>query len=50
MVGAPMRAEALRKNKGRQRKADGGEEIDDIIDVKLPKLQHKAEEDVESLE
>lgn len=25
------------------------EEIDDFIDVKLAKLQHKAEEDVESL-
>lgn len=32
-----------------QRKADGKEEIDDIIDVKLAKLQRKAEEDVESL-
>ena len=35
--------------KDRQRKADGKEEIDDLIDVKLAKLQRKAEEDVESL-
>ena len=35
--------------KSRQRKADGKEEIDDIIDVKLAKLQRKAEEGVESL-
>lgn len=48
MVGAPMRAEALRKNKSRQRKADGREEIDDLIDVKLAKLQRKAEENEES--
>ena len=33
----------------RQLDADGKEEIDDIIDVKLAKLQRKAEEDVESL-
>ena len=36
--------------KYRQLDADGKEEIDDIIDVKLAKLQRKAEEDVESLE
>ena len=41
MVGAPMRADALRKNKSRQRKADGKEEIDNLIDVKLAKLQRK---------
>ena len=35
--------------KYRQLDADGKEEIDDIIDVKLAKLQRKAEEDVESL-
>lgn len=35
--------------KYRQRKADGWEEIDDLIEVKLPKLQRKAEEGVESL-
>lgn len=35
--------------KYRQLNADGKEEIDDIIDVKLAKLQRKAEEDVESL-
>ena len=35
--------------KYRQRKADGEEDIDDLIDVKLAKLQRKAEEDVESL-
>lgn len=35
--------------KYRQLDADGKEEIDDIIDVKLSKLQRKAEEDVESL-
>ena len=35
--------------KYRQLDADGKEEIDDIIDVKLAKLQHKAEKDVESL-
>lgn len=34
--------------KYRQLDADGKEEIDDIIDVKLAKLQRKAEEDVES--
>lgn len=34
--------------KYRQRKADGGE-IDDLIDVKLGRLQRKAEEGVESL-
>ena len=37
------------KWKYRQLDADGKEEIDDIIDVKLAKLQRKAEEDVESL-
>ena len=35
--------------KYRQLNADGKEEIDDIIDVKLAKLQRQAEEDVESL-
>lgn len=35
--------------KYRQLDADGKEEIDDIIDVKLAKLQRKAEEDVKSL-
>lgn len=35
--------------KYRQLDADGKEEIDDLIDVKLAKLQRKAEEDVESL-
>lgn len=35
--------------KYRQLDADGREEIDDLIDVKLAKLQRKAEEDVESL-
>ena len=35
--------------KYRQLDADGKEEIDDIIEVKLAKLQRKAEEDVESL-
>lgn len=35
--------------KYRQLDTDGKEEIDDIIDVKLAKLQRKAEEDVESL-
>ena len=35
--------------KYRQLDADGKKEIDDIIDVKLAKLQRKAEEDVESL-
>ena len=35
--------------KYRQLDADGKEEIDDIIDVKLAKLQRKAEEDAESL-
>lgn len=35
--------------KYRQLDADGKEEIDDIIDVKLAKLQRKAEEDVENL-
>ena len=35
--------------KYRQLDADGKEEIDDIIDVKLAKLQRKAEKDVESL-
>ena len=35
--------------KYRQLDADGKEEIDDFIDVKLAKLQRKAEEDVESL-
>ena len=35
--------------KYRQLDADGKEEIDDIIDVKLAKLQRKAEEDVERL-
>lgn len=34
--------------KYRQLDADGKEEIDDLIDVKLAKLQRKAEEDVES--
>lgn len=35
--------------KYRQLDADGKEEIDDIIDVKLAKLQRKAEKGVESL-
>ena len=35
--------------KYRQLDSDGKEEIDDLIDVKLAKLQRKAEEDVESL-
>ncbi|WP_440441705.1 helix-turn-helix domain-containing protein [Phascolarctobacterium succinatutens] len=35
--------------KYRQLDTDGKEEIDDIIDVKLAKLQRKAEEDAESL-
>mgnify|MGYP003553722500 FL=1 len=35
--------------KYRQLDADGKEDIDDLIDVKLAKLQRKAEEDVESL-
>ncbi len=35
--------------KYRQLAADGKEEIDDLIDVKLAKLQHKAEEGAESL-
>lgn len=35
--------------KYRQLDADGKEEIDDLIDVKLAKLQRKAEEYVESL-
>lgn len=35
--------------KYRQLDADGREEIDDLIDVKLAKLQRKAEEDVENL-
>lgn len=35
--------------KSRQLDADGGDEIDDLIDVKLPKLQRKAEEGAESL-
>lgn len=35
--------------KYRQLDADGKEEIDDLINVKLAKLQRKAEEDVESL-
>nr|DAL30276.1 MAG TPA_asm: Helix-turn-helix XRE-family like protein [Caudoviricetes sp.] len=35
--------------KYRQLDADGKEEIDDIIDVKLSKLQRKAEEGAESL-
>lgn len=35
--------------KYRQLDADGKEDIDDLIDVKLAKLQRKAEEDVENL-
>lgn len=35
--------------KYRQLDADGKEEIDDLIDVKLAKLQRKAEEGVENL-
>ena len=35
--------------KYRQLDADGKEEIDDLIDVKLAKFQRKAEEDAESL-
>ena len=41
--------EETHMKKYRQLDADGKEEIDDIIDVKLAKLQRKAEEDVESL-
>lgn len=49
MEKVPFLPKMLGIKKYRQRKADG-EDIDDIIDVKLAKLQHKAEEDVESLE
>ena len=45
-----MTASRLPANKKyRQRKADGKEEIDDLIDVKLAKLQRKAEEGAENL-
>ena len=49
MEKVPFLPKTLGIKKYRQRKADGGEEIDDLIDVKLAKLQRKAEEDVESL-
>lgn len=49
MEKVPFLPKTLGIKKYRQRKADGKEEIDDIIDVKLAKLQRKAEEDVESL-
>ena len=39
-------AEETHIKKYRQLDADGKEEIDDLIDVKLAKLQRKAEEDV----
>ena len=45
----PFLLKTLGIKKYRQLDADGREEIDDIIDVKLAKLQRKAEEDVESL-
>lgn len=45
MENVPFLPKTLGIKKYRQRKADGGEEIDDIIDVKLAKLQRKAEED-----
>lgn len=34
--------------KDRQRKADGREDVDDYVDMKLAKLQRKAEEGVEN--
>lgn len=49
MEKVPFLPKTLGIKKYRQRKANGGEKIDDIIDVKLAKLQRKAEEDVESL-
>lgn len=45
----PFLPKTLGIKKYRQRKADGWEEIDDLIEVKLPKLQRKAEEGAESL-
>ena len=43
------RQQIAANKKRRQRKAYGGEEIDDLTEVKLAKLQCKAEEGVESL-
>lgn len=48
MENVPFLPKTLGIKKYRQRKADG-EDIDDIIDVKLAKLQRKAEEGAESL-
>lgn len=42
MENMPFLLKTLGIKKDRQRKADGGEEIDDLIEVKLPKLQRKA--------
>ena|GEM_PF-2853991 len=39
----PFLPKTLGIKKDRQRKADGKEEIDDLIDVKLAKLQRKAD-------
>lgn len=49
MENVPFLLKTLGIKKYRQRKADGGEDIDDLIDVKLAKLQRKAKEYVESL-
>lgn len=49
MENVPFLPKTLGIKKYRQLDADGKEEIDDLIDVKLAKLQRKAEEDVESL-
>ncbi len=49
MENMPFLQKTLGIKKYRQRKADGWEEIDDLIEVKLPKLQRKAEEGAESL-
>lgn len=49
MENVPFLPKTLGIKKYRQRKADGWEEIDDLIEVKLAKLQRKVEEDVESL-
>lgn len=49
MENVPFLSKTLGIKKDRHRKADGKEEIDDLIDVKLAKLQRKAEEYVESL-
>lgn len=43
MENVPFLPKTLGIKKDRQRKADGKEEIDDIIDVKLAKLQRKAD-------